>query len=400
MHTFVMQAAQGEGAQAPSGMARWMRSELPEWLRESSFLLENWQWLALLATAILGVVVDRVSGLSMRGAILAMLRRRGAAVDDRTLDAGVRPFRVLAMGATWWLLLPLLALPASAEHVLLLVSKFVVIGSGVFGAYRLVDVVSAALLSHAARTESKLDDLLVPLFGKSVKVFIVAFGSVFLASNFDVNVGSLLAGLGLGGLAFALAAQTTVKNLFGSVTVVVDRPFQIGDYVVVAGIEGTVESLGFRSTRIRTPQDSLVMIANSELLDAKIENLGARRHRRFRNTLVLEPSTPAARFEAFCTGIRELVRLHPDALTQGAAAGFLAFTKDGIELLVIVNFRVATIEEEVRARHLLGGWILRLAGELGIEFASPRLRHEPERPAQDAAVPDPLEVARRIAGWN
>ncbi|MEY3161641.1 MAG: hypothetical protein RIT25_1632, partial [Planctomycetota bacterium] len=127
-----MQSAQGEGAQAPSDVARWMRSELPEWLRESSFLLENWQWLALLATAILGVVVDRAFGRSLRGGILAMLRRRGATVADRTIDAGVRPFRVLAMGATWWLLLPLLALPASAEHLLLLLAKFVVIGSGVY----------------------------------------------------------------------------------------------------------------------------------------------------------------------------------------------------------------------------------------------------------------------------
>ncbi len=400
MHTVVMQSAQGEGAQAPSDVARWMRSELPEWLQESSFLLENWQWLALLATAILGVVVDRAFGLSLRGGILAMLRRRGATVADRTIDAGVRPFRVLAMGATWWLLLPLLALPASAEHLLLLLAKFVVIGSGVYGAYRLVDVVTAALLSRAARTDSKLDDLLVPLFGKSVKVFIAAFGSVFLASNFDVNVGSLLAGLGLGGLAFALAAQTTVKNLFGSVTVVVDRPFQIGDHVVIGGIEGTVESLGFRSTRIRTPQDSLVTVANSELLDTKIENLGARRHRRFRNTLLLDASTPAARLDAFCAGIRELVRLHPDALAHGLAVGFHAFTKDGIELLVNVNFRVATGEDEARARHLLGGWILRLAEELGIEFTSPLLRNEPARTPRSGPAPDALDAARRIAGWS
>lgn len=400
MHRLVMHIAQDEGAPAPSGMARWMRSELPDWLRESSFLLENWQWLALLATAILGVLVDRACGLSLRGGLVAMLRRRGASVADHTIDAGIRPFRVLAMGATWWVLLPLLALPASAGHVLLLIAKFVVIGSGVFGAYRLVDVATAALKSRAAGNESKLDDLLVPLFGKSVKVFVAAFGSVFLASNFDVNVGSLLAGLGLGGLAFALAAQTTVKNLFGSVTVVVDRPFQIGDPVVIGGIEGTVESLGFRSTRIRTPQDSLVTIANSELLDTRIENLGARRHRRFRNTLLLEPTTTAAQLDAFCVGINELVRLHPEAMATGLVVGFQAFTKDGIELLLSVNFGVTTLADEARARHLLGSWILRLAGELGIEFASPMLRRESARPARDGVPPDPIEAARRIAGWN
>ena len=398
MQTVLTQAAQEPATQAPSEATQWMRSELPAWLQETTFLLENWQWLALLLTALAGVVVERVLGYAVRSVILATLRRRHVTLDDRTVNHGVRPFRIVAMGATWWVVLHLLDFHPTAEAVLTALAKLVAIGGTVWGAYRLVDVAMAALAVRASRTASRLDDLLVPLVGKSLKIFIAAFGSVFLAANFDVNVGSLLAGLGLGGLAFALAAQTTVKNLFGSVTVLVDRPFQIGDVVVIGGIEGTVEEFGFRSTRIRTPQDSLVTIANSELLDAKVENLGARRHRRWRNLLLLQPTTASSRVDAFCAGICELVKLHPDSLPQGSSVGLAGFAKEGLEVQVVVNFRVADAEAEARARHKLGTWVLQLAEELGIDFASPTLRTEPRNLAATAGTDDAVAIARRIAG--
>ncbi len=112
-------------------------------------------------------------------------------------------------------------------------SVFVAIAAIIWAAYRMVDIVAAMLEDRASKTDTRYDDLLVPLVRKSAKIFIAAFGIVFLADNLNIDITSLLAGLGLGGIAFALAAQDTVKNFFGSITVLLDRPFQVGDWVVV-----------------------------------------------------------------------------------------------------------------------------------------------------------------------
>jgi MscS family membrane protein len=113
-----------------------------------------------------------------------------------------------------------------------------------------IAIVGDYLLEKAGMTATRLDDQLIPLVRQTANVFVVLVGSLFVLSNLDVDVAALIAGLGIGGLAVALAAQDTIKNLLGGVTVLADRPFQVGDWIVVGGVEGTVEKIGFRSMRI------------------------------------------------------------------------------------------------------------------------------------------------------
>jgi hypothetical protein len=119
------------------------------------------------------------------------------------------------------------------------------------------------MAEKAALTHTKLDDQLVPLLRKSMKVVVVLAGVLFGLQNLDVDVGSLLAGLGIGGIAFALAAKDTVSNFFGSVMIFVDRPFQIGDWIHVDGAEGIVEEVGFRTTRVRAFDDAMLIVPNA-----------------------------------------------------------------------------------------------------------------------------------------
>ena len=129
------------------------------------------------------------------------------------------------------------------------------------------------LEQKAQQTETKLDDQLVPLARRALKIFIVSIGTVFVLQNLNYDVASLIAGLGIGGLAFALAAKDTIANLFGSATIFASRPFQIGDWVVIGGsTEGVVESVGFRSTRVRTFYNSLIGIPNAKVADAVVDN--------------------------------------------------------------------------------------------------------------------------------
>jgi MscS family membrane protein len=264
-----------------------------------------------------------------------------------------------------------LDLPPAVLTALIVAIRFVGVSGFVWGAYRMVDVVSESLSIRAKKTATKFDDLLVPLVHRSLKVFIAVFGIVFIADTMSVPIASLLAGLGLGGLAFAFAAQDLVANLFGSLTIVLDRPFEVGDWVVIGDIEGTVEQVGFRSTRIRTFYDSRVTVPNSRINTAAVDNLGARRFRRWRSTVSITYDTPPERIEAFTEGIREIVRRHPATAKHNFQIYLNEFGPASLDILLYVFFQVPDWSAELTARHRLAIDIVRLAERLGVEFAFP-----------------------------
>lgn len=254
---------EGGGGAGAVTYGDWVRARVPDGAQQRFFLFELWQWAGLLVVAVVGVIVDRIVRVIL-GAWLRRVWARNPKLSRKVGDVRFeQPIGILIGAFVWSMLLPLLDLPLSALTALTVATQFVMAASGVWAAYRFVDVVAVYLGSLASRTESTLDDLLVPLIRRALKVVIVAFGVVFIAQNLNINVSSVLAGLGIGGIAFALAAKDTVENLFGSVTVLIDRPFKIGDWVKIGDLEGTVEELGLRSTRIRTFYNSLITVPNS-----------------------------------------------------------------------------------------------------------------------------------------
>ena len=144
----------------------------------------------------------------------------------------------------------------------------------------------------ATQTQNTMDDQLVPIIRKSLRVFVITFGTLAILQSLNLSIFPLLTGLSIGGLAFALAAQDTIKNFFGSVMIFLDKPFQIGHWITTDGIDGTVEEVGLRSTRIRTFSNSLVTVPNGKLADATINNHGLRVYRRFYTTLSINYDTP------------------------------------------------------------------------------------------------------------
>jgi MscS family membrane protein len=349
----------------------WLRSKMPPSLRRAAFILEAWQWLALLVLVLAGVVLDRsVVGLAQEVAA-RWLRRRLKVVDPGLLRRALRPLGIVAMAVLWRLGLPFLWLPLNVLTAVSVAIRFVLATGAVWAAYRLVDIVTELLGARAARTENRYDDLLVPLVRKSLKVFIAAFGVVFVADTLDVEISSLLAGLGLGGLAVALAAQDAVKNLFGSLMVLIDRPFSVGDWVVIGAHEGTVEEVGFRSVRIRTFYNSLITLPNSNLISSAVDNYGARRYRRWSTKLAIAYDTPPDRIDAFCEGIRDLVRTNPRMWQENFHVYLNSFGESALEVLLYVFFEVPDWSAELAARHDLALDILRLADHLGVELAFP-----------------------------
>ncbi len=351
--------------------AEWIRARMPEALNAPIFLLEGWQWIALILLAFAGVVVDRLVRWFVH-IWLKKLLARSASIREASLDADFeKPLGILAMGGFWWISLPMIDLPAGALTALLFATKLIVALSGVWAVYRLVDLIAAHFLALAVRTETKVDDILVPLIRRAVKVVVLAFGVLFMAQNLNIDITSLLAGLGIGGLAFALAAKDTVENLFGSVTVLIDRPFQIGDWVVIGDLEGTVEEIGFRSTRIRTFYNSKITVPNSRLVNSSVDNLGEREYRRVKCKIGVQYDTSPDKIEAFCEGIRELIRARPYLRKDYYMVYLNEFADSSLNILLYAFFMTPDWATELRERHRLFVDIVRLAHRLEVEFAFP-----------------------------
>ncbi len=381
-----------------------LQAQLPAWMRDRTLILQNWQWLGLLLIIAVGVVVDRlarfVARLGMRRWLhhFPQIEKRIDEADQR-----LRPVGLMLMALVWWLGILLLGLPEPILLVLLVTVKLLASLAAVWTAWRLVDVISALLAEKAELTDSRVDDVLVPMVRRTLKIFIAVGGIIFIADNLNIDVTGLLAGLGLGGLAFALAAKDLVQNFFGSVTVLMDRTFTVGDWIIVDAIEGTVEHMGFRSTRIRTFYNSLVTVPNSRFITAEVDNMGARRYRRYKQKFGLTYDTPPEKIEAFCEGLREIVRQHPYMRKDYFQIWFNDLGASALEILIYVFWETPDWTTELRERHRFLLDAMRLADALGVEFAFPTQTvhlYQEEKQGEEGAAPsleEAREAARRIA---
>jgi MscS family membrane protein len=181
----------------------------------------------------------------------------------------------------------------------------------VWFAFRLVQIVDVKLKKWASSTESTIDDMLVPLVGKTLRIFIIIIGGMIIIQNLTgLQMGPLIASLGIGGLAVALAAKESIANFFGTLTILFDKPFQVGERIVIDDCDGAVESVGFRSTRIRTLKGHLVTIPNEKVVNSTLENIGRRPHIRWLTNITITYDTPPDKVEKAVKIIEDILENH------------------------------------------------------------------------------------------
>ncbi len=371
----------------------WVRDFVPRQLRQGAFLgLRSWQWLALLVLAFLGVVADYVARLLTVPLARRAARRAKVEVPGEPINQAGRAVGLLAMAGLWLALFPAIGLVDRPEEIGRAAVGFFTVLAATFAGWKLADLIGEIFVARSELTASKFDDVLVPLVRKTAKIFILAFGIVYGAQNLNINIVPLLTGLGIGGLAFAFAAKDTIENLFGSVAVVLDRPFEVGDMVKIGDIDGTVEQLGFRSTRIRTLYDSVVTMPNAALVRATVDNYGRRKFRRWRTTLGVQYDTPPEKLIAFTEGVRELIRARPSTRKEKYEVRCNEFSDSSLNILLQVFFEVPDWSAEIREREALFLDIVRLADRLGVQFAFPTrtihlYKEEHETPQSRYGVP-------------
>ena len=200
---------------------------------------------------------------------------------------------------------------------------------------RLISFFGILLQKRAEETENKMDDQLVPFTIEIVKFIAYVFvGGVILGEVFGVNATGLITGLGIGGIALAMASKESLENLLGSFTIFLDKPFTVGDTVTVGSVSGTVEKVGFRSTRIRTFDKSLVTLPNKKMIDAELDNLGMRPVRRVKFNIGLTYETTAAQMKEIVSDLQIMVDEHPKT-NQDGRIRFQEFGSSSLDILVM-----------------------------------------------------------------
>jgi MscS family membrane protein len=385
-----------------------IRTYIPERLKNTTFLLEDWHWLVgLLALASL-LLLHRLIVFLCRWAIVHVLSSRLGLPPTANLQPLSRPIAIVLVASALQLFLLTIDLPMHVYSTTVSwISTIRTVGLIVLGIY-LVDIVGERLSNRASKTPSTIDDILYPLVQKTMWLLVILVGAAHILSVHGVNVSGLIAGLGLGGLAFALAAKDTVENIFGSIAILIDQPFRVGDAVNIGGVSGTVEQIGLRSTRLRTPENSLVSMPNSKVIAGHVDNLGTRPYLRTRFTLTLSYDTPTESVEAACAAIRELLRSHPQCKPDAILVHVHDLQASGLS--VLVQFHLLTrdwaTEQALKDRIFLA--VLQLMQELGIRLsAAPneiklfRSEDHPAPSSKQISLDDGLAAARSVqVGWK
>jgi MscS family membrane protein len=349
----------------------WAHDRLPDvLLRPGPANVARWQWAALPLLLLAAWVLGRLL-TAMTVAVLGRLAARTPTQWDDLLVPRLRsPFTLAWAVIVLHLLLPFLALYAPAEQVPRTLLRVAWGLSVLWAVWRSIDVSA----QHVVRTPWGLGNP----SGRSLLTIGVRFGKVALAmitllavvATLGFPVGTVLAGLGLGGLALALAAQKTVENLIGTVTLAADQPFREGDTVRVDGLEGVVETIGLRSTRIRTNERTLVTVPNGRLADMRIESLAVRDRFCLACTLSLVYGTTAAQVAAVLEGCDRVLRTHPKIWPE-VVVSLKALAPSSLDVEILAWFRARDFEEFrlCRQEALLG--FMKVVEDAGTSFAFP-----------------------------
>jgi len=237
--------------------------------------------------------------------------------------------------------------------------------------FNMVSLLEAFLSGWVSKTESTLDDHLLPFIRKSLRAFIIFLALIMTIQNLGYSISGLLASLGIGGLAVALAAKDTLSNVFGSMMIILDRPFHIGDWIKAGDMEGTVEEIGFRSTKIRTFARTLITVPNNIVANLAVDNISRMPQRRIKLTVGVTYETSPEQMRRAVEAIRELLRTHPAIDQNFFLVNFTEFNASSLDILVYCFTKTTIWGEYLDARQDVCLQIMDILEAHGMEIAFP-----------------------------
>ncbi|MGB5733526.1 MAG: mechanosensitive ion channel domain-containing protein, partial [Thiohalocapsa sp.] len=375
---------------------------LPPWLKALYSGQTVWQWLALLLSLALTVLAS------------VLLTTRIRRLSKRVVGPYDRFLRILAPMAIALLVTVVLEVLENEVNItgdlfiaVALGGKAIIVAMVVWAVFALCKAVAEAVIA-APRNRIKEDSIDATMWRIGARILGFLLSVVLLIRGMQLlgaDLVPLLAGLGVGGLAVALAARETLTDVFGSLMILADRPYRIGQWVVIGDKEGTVQSIGLRSTRIRTFYDSVLTIPNSTAVSSVVDNMGMRSYRRVRTMVGIRYDTPPERIEAFLEGIKRIIQTNPTTRKDLFHVVLNDFGPDHLAILLYFFLKVPDWSAELVERQRIFLEVIRLAHALGVQFAFPTQTLEietfpgqPERePVPDASAEELRAIAESYA---
>ena len=353
--------------------APWLRERVPGALmREGPFKVYFWQWIGLGLTIPVVLLVAWGLGAMLRNLLGRIARRTVTDWDDLLLEHLRGPFRLWAASLAIGPLLSLLDLNARVDGFFTSLTRGLVLISIFWGLLRIIRLAQDRVANAAWATgQSTQARTLVPLLGNFLRVTVAIIALLVALAQFGYPVGTLLAGLGIGGIAVALAAQKTVEHLFGSVSLAADNAFRVGDWVRAGTTEGGVERIGLRSTSIRTVDRTVVRIPNGRLADERIETFGERDRILLRTDIDLTYDTTPEQLERIRDALEASIRAHPMAFTDIVRVHVVGFTDSAIRMNIVAWFLTTDYLQFLAIRHEMLITFMHIIDVNGSGFAFP-----------------------------
>jgi len=330
-----------------------------------------WQWLALIPLAAIALLLGRALGSVTASLARKLTSRTATQWDDKVVDNLAAPVGLVWAIGLLWVSLGLLDATGKAESFLHVVLKAVLFGAFFWSLLRLVEVGRQGLASLPWAQTNPASRSLLQLLTRVTKVITVIIAVIAVVSELGYPVASLLAGLGIGGLAVALAAQKTLENVLGAFAIGFDQPFREGDFVRVEDVLGTVEDIGLRSTRIRTLDRTIVTIPNGRLADMRLESFAPRDRLRLACTLGIEYGATAAQMRAIVAGLEGALRSHPKIWPEGVTVRFKELAASSLDIEVMAWFQTSDWAEFQLIRQETLLQFMAVVESAGCSFAFP-----------------------------
>jgi MscS family membrane protein len=360
-----MPAISGAAAPPPASAFFALRQhirELSPMLVERIWGTERWQ--------LVGIVVVLAACL-LAGSLLAwvLLHILYFAIGKDVVHAGGAlewPFRFFLALLLWQPASEVLGLPEAVRAALVPATATLLAVAGLALGWRLITMLGAAALEGARRKSGALDEIVVSLSVGAARVAIIVIAALYIANAYSLPTNSIIAGFGISGIAVAFAAKETLSNVFGAGILVADRPFRRGDWIAAGAVEGTVEHVGIRSTRLRTIEDTVIVVPNGKLADATINNWGSRRHRLVGVNLLVSYGTKPDQLRSFVAALQNVVAESAHGLSDRTHVGVTGLGESGIQVELTTYINAVDLSEEWSAKQSLMLDILQRAEQMGI----------------------------------
>ncbi len=301
--------------------------------------------------------------------LLRVKARTGAKAGDQIILAALKPLRLLILILGLYAALIYLPLAANVDLILSHLFRSLLIIIVTWGLTAVVGTESG--VSTSIKERYQLDNVLMIFFSRVVKFVIIALAIVLLANEWNYDVNGFIAGLGLGGLAFALAAKDALANIFGGIVIIMEKPFVIGDWVQTPSVEGTVEDISFRSTRFRTTPQALVTVPNSTLANEAITNWSKMGKRQVTFNLSIDYAGPRDKIEKCTDTIRSMLAKHPAVHPQTILVCLDNINISSLDILINFFTNTTNYEEYHKVKENINYEILDILAAQSLSLASP-----------------------------